>query len=384
MTEQTPTSPPRRLLVVSATVGSGHNSAARALIAQFAQAAPHIQCEFVDALRFAPRPFRAYYAGGFALSMTRFPWFYGLGFALSDHPQQPGRGLGERFRLAWERLWMKRFRSYLLAERFDAILHTHFLAPPLVARLIDRGQIHVPQYVAITDVQVHRFWYSRNVRHWFVPSEHSAEPLVRWGIKPEQITVSGIAIHPKWTAPLDKARILADWNLPAERNIVLLAGGTEFTCGPIVRIARTIVSRCPQAYVVVLAGRNKKLLAELAKLPQSPGKLVGMGFTDRAHELAAFSSIMATKPGGITTAECLAKGLPMVLINPVPGQEGGNARYFVRNGAAVIARRPRQIAAEVCRLLDDPPRLAQLADNARRLYRPAAETIVSRIVDELG
>ena len=168
------------------------------------------------------------------------------------------------------------------------------------------------------------------------------QTLRRWGVHERHITVSGIPIHPKWARPLDRRKILRDWRLPADRKIVLLAGGTEFTCGPVVRIARHIAEVCPQAYVVVLAGRSKKLLAELAASPLAPGRLVGVGFTDRVHELVEACSLMVTKPGGVTTAECLAKGTPMVLMNPVAGQEGGNAEYLA--GARRRRHRARQRA----------------------------------------
>ena len=382
-----PSPPPsdrRRLLVVSATVGSGHNSVARALIEQFRRAAPNVRTESVDVMQFASRAFRSYYAGGFALGMTALPRAFGMGFAITNRPQRPTRSLIERTRLAMEWAAMSRFREYLLANRFDAILHTHFLAPPVVDRMIQQGLLTLPQFVAVTDVEVHRFWYSRGVDHWFVPSEHSSKPFIRWGIDSQRITVSGIPIHPKWSEPLDRRQIFQDWRLPGDRAIVLLSGGTEFTCGPVVQIARQIVTAYPRAYVVVLAGRNKQLLADVAAMDESPVSIVGIGFTDRIHELAEVCSLMVTKPGGVTTAECLAKGVAMVLTNPVPGHEGGNAEWLCRHGAGAIARTPEDIAGHVAALLNDPPRLAAMSAGARGLYRPGAATVAAAVAAAMG
>ena len=246
--------------------------------------------------------------------------------------------------------------------------------------MIRDGQLSARQMVVVTDHVIHRFWYAEHVDHWFLSSELGLETLQRWLIDPQGITVSGMPVHPKWTQPLDRERIYAEWYLPRHRKIVLLTGGTEFVCGPVVKVARGVLEACGDACVVLLAGRNKKLLAELSSLGREPDRLIAVAFTDRVHELVEVCSLMITKAGGSTTAECLAKGTPMVLLKSVPGQEAGNAAYLQREGAAVTTRKTSEVVAQTRRLLNDPAALAQLAQNARRLYRPATQTIVDAIV----
>jgi len=371
---------PPRVLIVSATVGSGHNSVAQALTAQLQLLRPQVHPQRIDALSYTPRLFRACYAGGFALGMTRLPTLYGLCFTLTDRPNTPTRGFGELLRLQTERRALGNLRQWLLENPFDLIVHTHFIAPPMVAWMQTLGLLSTPQWVVVTDIRVHRYWFSRNVSHWFVPAECSAETFTNWGVDPNTITVSGIPIHPKWSPSLDRRKILSHWNLPTEKKILLLSGGTEFTCGPIVKIARRLAATCPQAYVVILAGRNKKLLSALATLDESPERLIGVGYTDRVHELVEVSSMMITKAGGVTTAECLARGTPMVLLKPIPGQEGGNADYFSRQKAAVVTQSLRDVLEVVPRLLAQPAELKHLAQNAQRLYRPGAETVAKAIL----
>ena len=376
-----------KILIASASVGAGHNQAARAIAETLRPTVPGAGVEVVDMLTFAPWCFRAYYAGGYAMMVTRFPRLYGLGFWSNNRPQGPRRGLFERLRLLNERLFLRRFARYIRQTKPDIIINTHFLGPPLIAHMIRRGRYAGRQVVVVTDVLMHRYWLSENVEHWFIPAEPPAERLRKWGITPDRITVSGMPIHPKWTETLDRRKILADWNLPADRPIVLLAGGAEFTCGPIVRIARDIVARRGEAFVAVLAGRNKELLGQLARTPEAGRDIVGIPFTDRVHELVAACTLMATKAGGLSTAECLAKGTPMVLLRSVPGQEAGNADYFARRGAAVLARNDNQVADIVARLLADRDALARMAAAAGELYRPGAQTIadaVKRMIDHRG
>lgn len=368
-----------RILVVSATVGSGHNTAAKAIIAGLGQRGLDADVEFVDILTFTPWWFRAYYAGGFALLMTRLGWLYGLGFRLFNRPHTPQRSLSEKLRMALELYATRRFQRFVLDNPPDLIVHTHFLGPMVVSHLRRQGRLDAPQFVVATDIDIHRWWYAQPVERYFLPMDSSAEPLLRWGVERDRITVSGIPIRPAWSQTPDLPQVRAQWNLPPDRKVVLLAGGAEFTVGPVVKIARGIARACPNAYVVVLAGRNKQLLGDLAKLPEAPRQIVGVGFTDRVHELVAAASLMVTKAGGITTAECVSTGTPMVLMNPVPGQEGGNAHYLVSHNAAVVARGTRAIISAVRELLDDDARLAELARNARHLHRPGLETIVSAI-----
>lgn len=369
---------PPRILVLSASVGAGHNAVARALVEGLTAAGA--DANWLDVLEKTGRLFRSYYAGGFALAMAKFPGIYGLAYRLTNRPQGSRRRLLERRRLWTERYILKGVAQYILANPVDLVVHTHFLAAPMLGRMMRSGRFGAPQVVVVTDVEVHRFWHAEGVHHWFVPAAGSAARLRRWGIPDERITVSGIPIHSKWTAPLDRRKILDDWKLPTDRKIVLLSGGVDFTCGPIVRIARGLLDGCPDACVVVLGGHNKKLLGRLARLGDYGGRLVPVAFTDRPHELAEVCSLMITKAGGVTTAECLAKGIAMVLLPPVPGHEAGNARHFASQGAAIVTCGVTETIHAAGGLLSDSAELARMSEHARRLYQPARQTVVDAVI----
>lgn len=356
---------------------------ARAIIAGLRHAAPHIDAEFFDALSVTSRLFRAYYAGSFELGMTRLPEQYGKVYHLTDKPHRPGRGAGEYVRLWMEAFCTRRLRDHVRKGHYDLVVNTHFLAPPHIAHMNRLGEIDLPQFVVVTDYRVHRFWYCEGIERYFVPAAESAEVFDKWGIPPERVTVSGIPLHPKWTDRLDRGEILADWSLPDDQDIVLLSGGTEYTCGPIVEIAREIVSRRASTMVIVLAGRNKDLLSSLSKLPESGRSIRPMGFTDRIHELTEIGSVFVTKPGGVTVTECCARGAPMVLMDPVPGQEGANAEHLASAGAAVITHGREEIVQTTLDLLDSPDRLKAMSHAARRQFLGGLETVVEAIVSRV-
>ena len=373
---------PQRVVLLSASVGAGHNQAAGAIKEGLRLARPELEVDFRDTLQFISWSFRTYYQGGYTLLVTRLPWLYGVGYRLTGGPTSPRRTLWERLRLAQERLALRRLRAWLLEDRRPTlVICTHFLPLSALEPMLALGQLpHARVWVTMTDYEAHRWWYAPSVERYYVATEPIRDAVVAWGIDPAAVTVSGIPVHPKWTAPLDRADIYRRWNLPRDVPIVILSGGTFFTVGPIARMAQAVLARTP-AHVVVLAGNNKPLLAELAALPEAAGgRLSPVPFTDKVHELAEVASLIVTKPGGLMTTECQAKGVAMVLTKPVPGQEQANADMLVREGAAVLAPSPDEIVRQVEALLADHPRLQSLRDNARRLHRPATKTIVDDVM----
>jgi processive 1,2-diacylglycerol beta-glucosyltransferase len=129
--------------------------------------------------------------------------------------------------------------------------------------------------------------------------------------------------------------------------------------------------------VVAIAGRNTQLLASYEALAkQHPGRLVPLGFTKTIERVMAASDLCITKPGGLSTSECLAMGLPMLLISPIPGQEERNAQYLLEQGAAWLAMDELALAWRMQQLLAEPQVLSRLRERAQALGRPQAAALV--------
>ncbi|MHC4984685.1 MAG: MGDG synthase family glycosyltransferase [Planctomycetota bacterium] len=367
------------VLVITASVGAGHNATAAALCSSLSDRYPDLAVDVIDDMTLVPGWFRTIYAGGFNLAVARAPRLYGVGFRLSNRPHGLPRNRRERVRLALERHALGRLREILLERQPHLIVHTHFLAPPMVGGLIERGALAGRQVVVATDRELHRLWHAEHVDHWFVASEEARGTLGQWGVDADRVTISGIPVHPKWRARLDRTEILDTWSLPPDRPLILLRGGTTYTTGPVARIVDRLARACPDACVGVLVGRNQRLADDLRKRHSDDTRVRIIPMTDRMPELAHVASLMITKGGGITTAECAAAGLPVVFLPLVPGQEAANGRFFKRHGAAVCPSRWRKIAPIVRELLNDPERLDAMSAAAGQLDRPATETITRAV-----
>src|SRR5205807_10391494 len=142
--------------------------------------------------------------------------------------------------------------------------------------------------------------------------------------------------------------------------------------GPIEEAYRAILEINIPLDIVVAAGRNADARQHLEAIPSRHHRARILGFTNQIHELMAVADLVVTKPGGLTTAESLASGLPLVVVYPVPGQEERNSDYLLENGAAIKINHIPTLALKVNEVLRDPAWLTQLKANARRLGRPRA------------
>jgi processive 1,2-diacylglycerol beta-glucosyltransferase len=136
--------------------------------------------------------------------------------------------------------------------------------------------------------------------------------------------------------------------------------------------------------IVALAGKNERLLASYRSLAAaSGGRLFPLGFTTTIERVMACADLAVTKPGGLTVSECLAVGLPMVLISPIPGQEERNADYLLEQGVAVKAQDAVALEYKIGQLLAEPKRLKRMRENMHGLGHPdAARAVLSRVLND--
>jgi processive 1,2-diacylglycerol beta-glucosyltransferase len=170
---------------------------------------------------------------------------------------------------------------------------------------------------------------------------------------------------------------------PDARVLLILCGG--FGVGPVEELVHRVALALRGVQVVVIAGRNRELEQRLSRwAAEGAARLRVLGFTTEMHEWMALADLAISKPGGLTTSEALACGLPLVVAHAIPGQETRNATMLYESGAAISGENPHTIAHRVASLLDSPARLAAMRRAARRLARPRAALQVAAQVLELS
>jgi processive 1,2-diacylglycerol beta-glucosyltransferase len=362
---------PARVLVLSASVGAGHVRAAQAVELALRETAPDATVKNVDVLTLTNAPFRKLYGEAYLDLVNKAPHVLGFFY---DHMDKPRRADSKRdkLRLLVERLNLTSLCDLLECERWDAIVNTHFLPAEIIASMRKRKKLRTPQMTVTTDFETHRLWVNQPCDHYTTATDEGAAYLHHWGVPSDDISVTGIPIHPVFAKPKPRDAAMKRQGITGGRPVVLqLAGG--FGVGPVAEIFQSILKVETPIELVVVTGKNaaaKKKL-EAAKSPKQHRVKV-LGFTDQMDELMAAADIVISKPGGLTTSETLARGAAMVIVNPIPGQESRNSDYLLENGAAIKINNLPTLAMKLEPLLADPKRVQQLRDNAKRIGRPQA------------
>ena len=270
----------------------------------------------------------------------------------------------------------------------DITICTHFLPAEIISHLITEKEIETRLSIVVTDFDVHGMWLCKAFHHYFVALEESREHLKAMGLPEKRITVSGIPISPEFAVPQDRATLRAKYGLAMDRPVILLSAGA-LSVGPAEYIVRALTRMKTPAQVVVVCGKNDELKArveeQVAKHTDSPVTYMILGYTTVMHEWMALADLYLGKPGGLTTSESLAENLPMLIFQPIPGQEERNADHLLEEGAAIRCNQITTMAYKIDQLFQQPERLKAMAAAARRIARPrAAQTVVDTLVEQFN
>ena len=364
----------RRILVLSVPAGAGHTRVAEAIRAG-AQGGPEVvDVIHLDATACATRRLRLVYTDFYLLLVRRLPavWSWVYRFTNAAAPD----GWIHRLRRRIERHDSVRLLDRIAELRPDAIVCTHFQPAEVLSPGIEAGTLACPVWVQVTDFDLHRMWVHRHMAGYFAGNDEVAFLMRKHGIDADAIHVTGIPVMPAFGLPPPRAECAQELGIdPGRMTFLLMGGGAGL--GGLCALAERLLAIPGNFQLIVLAGRNAAELAALRELAAShPGRLVPQGFTDRVERLMACADVAITKPGGATTAECLAMGLPMIVNASIPGQEERNANFLLEYGAAMKAFDAPSLEYRVRYLMAHPEELDRMRARARALGRPQAASAV--------
>jgi processive 1,2-diacylglycerol beta-glucosyltransferase len=371
----------RRVLILSVSAGTGHVRAAEALEKVFRQRPGVAAVRNIDALRFTNKLFRDFYSKLYIQLVQRAPTILGIVYRTSDEPWKT-----DRMRLMLDRLNTGPLERFIAKFNPDITVCTHFLPAEIISYLIGKGKLNAKLSIVVTDLDVHAMWLCRTFHRYFVALEESKEHLKVLGLPEHNITVSGIPIDPLFAKKEDPVALRIEAGLDPNRPLFLISAGA-MGVSPAAGVLEGLSRLRHPAQAVVVCGRNEDLKADLEKQAAAieaatPGlNFRVIGYTDEMHRWMQMSDLFIGKPGGLTTAECLASGLPMIIVEPIPGQEERNSDHLLEKGVALKCNEFTTLAYKIDNLLDDPAMLRSMREKALALGHPrAAETIVDTLL----
>lgn len=368
-----------KVLIATVTAGAGHVQAAGAVEEAWRARRPGDEVHKLDVLEFTPRLFAVAYSDGYAKVVEKAPEAYAYAFRKSDDPEAV-RKFGEVRRLAG-RVAAAPFLDRALALDPDVVVCTHFMPPEILGRAKEKGRLRAPIVSVVTDFEAHALWLERSVDLTCVAFEETKARLVARGVAREAVAVTGIPVAAKFGAPPTRAAARKRLELHASKPCLLVLGG-GFGMGPVERVAEELGKVTTPLQAIVVCGRNEELYAKLRRRKfKHPTKV--LGFAGNMHELMAAADLIVTKPGGLTSSEALAVGRPLLVCQPIPGQEEANSDFLLERGAAAKASRLEDLAFRVERLLDSPE-LDAMAAAAKALGSPKAADRVCELALSLA
>lgn len=250
----------------------------------------------------------------------------------------------------------------------------------MVAHYKRKQNLSLPLMGVLTDYAPHSYWLNDAVDAYVVPTEKVEQKLMQRGISKTRLQVCGIPIDSKFRKQTNHEEVFRRLGLDYHLPIVLIMGGGQ-GLGPIKEIAQTLDRLSVSVQLVIVCGTNQKLYSWLNKNKSCFTKpVLVIGYTEEVDDLMAVSSFVVTKPGGLTSAEALSKSLPMIIVNPLPGQETHNTRFLLEAGVALKAddlTRLKDLAQE---LLDNPAKLDELRKKAASIASADSALKIARLI----
>lgn len=368
---------PRKLLILSASVGGGHVAAANALLEE--ATVRGLEATHVDILKTLPRPTQALFRDAYFDLVARAPDLVNWVGELTDKHPGETKPFFDHGMARFSRLLLRQIPKVVREAGPDLLLHTHFVAPAVLSA----QRPNVREAVVVTDYEAHNFWLQRGVGRYFVATEEMAVHLRASGVSDERVQVTGIPVGRAFAGLPDKRTAREALSLPLDRDLLLL-NASGLAQGVLVSLLRGLQTLRLPLRVVVVCGRSEEHFMVAKRETAERTELVTfsvLGFTNDMPALMAAADLLVGKPGGLTVSEALAAGLPFAVVSPYPVQEAANQRFLLESGAAFAVQPLSVFAYKVKRFLEDAPRRAATQRAAARAGEPGAASAVLDSLD---
>jgi len=369
-----------RILFISAPVGAGHIRAAQAVSAALCKQNTHIETKMANVFDFFNPTIGKGILKVYLRILEIFPKLYGMAYSWGNESYLALTG-----RKIISRYLARRMEKYILEYDPTVIVCTHATPAGLVAHLIKEKKINIPVVAVVTDFVVHRLWIYPEIQHYIVANEKMSAFLVKYGIQHNAIKVMGIPVDEKFLSVPNQEQLISDLQLnPTIKTILIMGGGAGMLPMDEIVLSCEKIDICLQ--LIVVTGNNTSIYNKLVNLQPKLRKTVRiLRYADNVNDLMAVSDIIISKPGGMTSAESLCLGLPMLIYRPIPGQEEANTNYLVKCQAALRADSLEEITVLIKNLfIEEPEQLIAMGKNALAISQPMSARKIADYIIKFG
>ena len=352
-----------KILVLTLSTGQGHNQTAHALSEYFTSRGE--ESVVLDVYKYISPFLSDSVEKGYLVSTSHIPKLYGKLYRFAEKRDDKERTVS-LYKLFNSVLGIK-FAKYVSEYQPDAIITTHVFAALMMSAMEDK----LPNAVTIgviTDFTLHPFWGHTDLDYYVTASHLLSHACIKKGIDAEKILPFGIPIDPKFSKSVPKTEARRVLGMDDHDTVMVMMGSMGF--GNVTNLVKEIDSLDLDFQIICVCGKNRRALRKVEALKNTKHKIYSYGFVDNVDVMMDASDFIVTKPGGLTTSECMAKGLPMMLINPIPGQEDRNMEFLTNNGLAMNITSTYPLDEAIYQFLSNEKRREMLGDAIKYIGKP--------------
>ena len=370
-----------KVLVLSVTAGQGHNSCGKAVVDACTRKG--LDSVMVDTLLLSSK-LVANSLDKIYITMTRHT--PGLLKKMDDDMLSEKRIHSRQGTTKLIGAWFYKEIENCIAEyQPDAVVCTHVFSGVILTRIRRQKGLEIPLIGINTDFAMAPLWDETDLDLYVLAAEGMRNSVIKRGIPQEKLFCRGIPVHHRFASTVEKGEARRQLGILDKPTVLIMSGSMGF--GKLPQVVESLDRLPMDLQMLVVCGRNEKMYQQLNALRTQKDVRV-YGFVDNVEVMMDASDVLLTKPGGLTTSECLAKGIPLVILDPIPGLEERNSLFLVAQGAAILATDQYPPDDAVLNLLSDPQRLQQILAMQKKIGNAhSADDLcdeIIRMVEERG
>lgn len=359
----------KKILILYAAYGGGHLSAAKSIKEYIDNNFENVETNIVDCIKYINKALDKITTGAYKEMAKKAPWAWKQVYYHSE------KGALSKISSTTNKVISRKLKSLFEEYSPDLVISTHPFGTQMTSYLKRKGKINCKLATILTDFAPHDQWLVGNEYgdYFFVSNDNMKTSLVNdFKIPDEKVFVTGIPLSSKFSSNFNKDEIYKIFNLSPNKKTILFFGGGEFGLGKsrTVEILQTLTHYLDKYQIVAISGKNPKMnqaFKDLANTLEDSSSLKIYEFIDKVPEVMSISSLVVTKPGGLTISESLASSLPILVINPIPGQEEENAEFLEQSGVAIWLRKNDSPDIVISNLLKSETLLESMKEKTHNL-----------------
>ena len=371
----------KKILIFYGSYGGGHLSAANSIKEHLNETKPEIEVKLIDCVQYVNKAVNKLSTKAYNEMAKKAPWAWGKIYSSSQ------KGALAHFTTNSNKLMALKLKKLIKTEEPDLIISTHPFSTQMCAFLKKRNAIHVKLATVLTDYAPHDQWlvFSNYCEYYFVAHDEMKTYLIKKGIDSNKIFATGIPLSNRFLINYNKEEILNNLGLKPNKTTILFFGGGKFGLGKgnTDKILRALAENFSDIQVIAISGKNEKMKKEFNNIvleTDSQDNIKVLEYTNIVPQLMRISDLVITKPGGLTVTESLASGLPIIIINPIPGQEEENAEYLEKAQVGIWLKKEDNLQEVLAQLIENKINLKNMKIRARLLAKKNSTKDICKIL----